>query len=172
MEGFRSGYTWDLLPYPSKAPPPPPPPPPLTRYVKSRVAHALGMPRTFFPAVEFKGNRELAIPACISARAWRTCRDACRDCLSAMAGKTFPAFPAHAHPHRYCLKRFSDMTFSKNNGSDGLNLKTMEMAEGDHLEFWHSDLSKCTNDARNGLYVQSLIGKVILYRFPGLFFWS
>ena len=27
-------------------------------------------------------------------------------------------------------------------GSDGLNLKTMEMAEGDHLEFRHSDLSK------------------------------
>ena len=25
-----------------------------------------------------------------------TCRDACRDCLPAVAGKTFPAFPAHA----------------------------------------------------------------------------
>ena len=44
--------------------------------------------------------------------------------------------------NRYCLKRVSDVTFSKNNGSDGLNLKTMEMAEGDHLEFRHSDLSK------------------------------
>ena len=29
--------------------------------------------------------------------------------------------------NRYCLKRVSDVTFSKNNGSNGLNLKTMEM---------------------------------------------
>ena len=50
------------------------------------------------PAAEFKGKRELAIPACITARASRTCRDACRDCLPAVAGKTFPAFLAHAHP--------------------------------------------------------------------------
>ena len=71
---------------------------PLTRYVKLRVAHAPGMPGTFSPTAEFKGNRELAIPACMKARACRTCRDACRDCLLAVAGKTFPAFPAHAHP--------------------------------------------------------------------------
>ena len=74
---------------------------PLTRYVKSRVAHAPGMPGTFPPAAHFKENRQLAIPACITARAWRTCRDACRDRLPAVAGKTFPAFPAHAHPHFY-----------------------------------------------------------------------
>ena len=45
--------------------------------------------------------------------------------------------------NRYCLKRVYDVTFSMNNGSDDLNLKTREMAEGDHLEFRHSDLSKC-----------------------------
>ena len=28
---------------------------------------------------DFKEYRRLAIPACITARAWRTCRDACRD---------------------------------------------------------------------------------------------
>ena len=28
---------------------------------------------------------------------WRTCHDACRDRLPAVTGKTFPAFPAHAH---------------------------------------------------------------------------
>ena len=44
----------------------------------------------------------LAIPICITARAWRTCRDACRDrwlavSLKSVAGKTFPAFPAHTH---------------------------------------------------------------------------
>ena len=32
-----------------------------------------------FPATDFKGNRQLAIPACITGRASRTCRDACRD---------------------------------------------------------------------------------------------
>ena len=32
-----------------------------------------------FPATDFNGNRYLAIPACITARASRTCRDACRD---------------------------------------------------------------------------------------------
>ena len=32
-----------------------------------------------FPATDFKGNRELAIPACITARAWSTCRDAYRN---------------------------------------------------------------------------------------------
>ena len=32
-----------------------------------------------FPDTEFKGNRWLAIPTCITARAWRTCLDACRD---------------------------------------------------------------------------------------------
>ena len=56
------------------------------------------MPGTFSPAADFKGNRWLAIPACITARAWRTCRDACRDRLPAVTGKTFPAFQAHAHP--------------------------------------------------------------------------
>ena len=56
-----------------------------------QVAHAPGMPGTFSPAADFKGNRWLAIPACITARAWRTCRDACRDRLPAVTGKTFPA---------------------------------------------------------------------------------
>ena len=51
-----------------------------------------------FPATDFKAKCKLAIPACIMARASRTCRDACRDLWSAMAGKTFPAFPGHAQP--------------------------------------------------------------------------
>ena len=40
-----------------------------------------------FPANNFKGNRQLAIPACITARASRTCRDACRDRKPTVAGK-------------------------------------------------------------------------------------
>ena len=45
---------------------------PLLRYVKLWVAHVPRMPGTFSPGS--------AIPACITARASRTCRDACRDC--------------------------------------------------------------------------------------------
>ena len=60
------------------------------------------MSGTFPPAAEFKGNRELATPACITARASRMCRDACQDCLPAVAEKTFPAFPAHAQP-QFCV---------------------------------------------------------------------
>ena len=66
---------------------------PITRSVKLWFAHAPGMPGTFSPAADFKGNRWLAIPACIMSRASHTCRDACRDRFSAVVGKTFPAFP-------------------------------------------------------------------------------
>ena len=59
------------------------------------------MPGTFSPAADFRGNRYLAIPSCITARASRTCRDACRDRLPAVVGKTFPAFPAYAHMQFY-----------------------------------------------------------------------
>ena len=44
-----------------------------------------------FPATDFKENRWLAIPTCITARASRTCRDACRDRYPAVTGKTLPA---------------------------------------------------------------------------------
>ena len=50
----------------------------------------------------------LAIPTCITARAWCTCRDACRDRYLAISlefggGKTFPAFPAHVQPAILCI---------------------------------------------------------------------
>ena len=53
------------------------------------------------PHRQIKGNHKLATPACITARAWCTCRDACQDRLPAVAGQTFPSFPAHAHPQFY-----------------------------------------------------------------------
>ena len=40
-----------------------------------------------FPTTDFKGNRQLAIPACITARTWRTRHDACRDRQLAVEGK-------------------------------------------------------------------------------------
>ena len=76
---------------------------PLTRYVNLRVAHAPGMLGTFSPATDLKGNGYLAILTRIMARAWRTCRDACRNSLPAVAGKTFPAFPAHAQRAILCF---------------------------------------------------------------------
>ena len=54
---------------------------PLTRYVKSRVPHAPGMPGTF------SRHRLQKKPS-------RTCRDAWWDRWTAVAGKTFPTFPA------------------------------------------------------------------------------
>ena len=62
------------------------------------VCACTGNAGNVFPDIDFEGNRYLVIPACITARAPRTCRDACRDRLSAVAGKTFQAFPAHAQP--------------------------------------------------------------------------
>ena len=46
---------------------------PLARCVKLWVAHAPGMPE------RFPRHHGLAIPTCTMARAWRTCRDTCRD---------------------------------------------------------------------------------------------
>ena len=87
---------------------------PLTRYIKFQIAHAPWMSGTFSPTsdfcVFFNGNRQLAIPACITARAWRTCHDACRDRLPPVVGKTFPAFPAHAHP-QFCVSGKRPMNY-------------------------------------------------------------
>ena len=43
-------------------------------------------------------HRGLAIPTCITALAWCTCRSACQDCYLAgsFEGGTFPALPVHA----------------------------------------------------------------------------
>ena len=51
-----------------------------------------------FPTTDFKGNRQLAIPAYTKAHAALTCRDTCWDRWPAVAGKTLPAFLVHAQP--------------------------------------------------------------------------
>ena len=73
---------------------------PLATYqIRKIVAGACaGNARNDFTATDFKGNRELAIPACITARARYTCRDACRDRWLALAGKMFPVVPGHVQP--------------------------------------------------------------------------
>ena len=47
-----------------------------------------GNARNVFPAADFKGNRLLAIPTCITACMSHTCHDACRDRKHAVARKT------------------------------------------------------------------------------------
>ena len=65
-----------------------------------------------FHATDLKGNLLLTSPAFITARAWRTCRDVFRDRQPAVAGKTFPAFPAHTYPQFYVSdKRPMDIGF-------------------------------------------------------------
>ena len=70
---------------------------PLTRYVTLRVAHAPGMPGTFSLTADSKWKPLVSDPGmhhgtCVSHVPW---------CMSGLlapdGGKTFPAFPAHAH---------------------------------------------------------------------------
>ena len=60
-----------------------------------RLRMRRGMPGTF-PPLRLRRNRQLAILACITTRASRTCRDAYRDRWPAVARKRFLAFSAHA----------------------------------------------------------------------------
>ena len=65
---------------------------PLTRYIILRVAHVPGMPGAF------PRHCGLVILTCITARAWRTCRDACRDRWLAISfevggGENVPGIP-------------------------------------------------------------------------------
>ena len=74
---------------------------PLTRYVKLQVAHAPGIPGTFPPPPTSKETASKR-----SRRASRHVRDASGVMHVGIAyprwrGKTFPAFPAHAHPQFY-----------------------------------------------------------------------
>ena len=87
------------------------------------------MPGTFSPDAEFKGKRGLAIPACITARASRTCRDACRDCLPTVAGKTFPAFPAHAHPQFYVFGKWPMVASSRKSSAQHIWLGGLGVAK-------------------------------------------
>ena len=55
---------------------------PWASYQISKIAGCActGNAGNVFPATDFNGNRQLAIRVCITARASRTCRDACPDC--------------------------------------------------------------------------------------------
>ena len=45
------------------------------------------------------------------------------------------------------------------------NRKKIKLVDGGHLEFWYLDSSKYKYDARNGLSMPHLVGKVILHGF-------
>ena len=60
-----------------------------TSYQIRKIARCAcaGNAGNLFPTTDFKGNRQLVIPACITARASRTFRDACRDRQLVVTGK-------------------------------------------------------------------------------------
>ena len=64
---------------------------------KLRGAHTLGMPGTFSPQPT-PWKLQVSDPDMHHGACVRTCRDACRNCQPAVAGKTFPAFPMHTQP--------------------------------------------------------------------------
>ena len=66
---------------------------------KIAVCACAGNAGNVFSAIDFKGNHQIAIPACITTRTSRTRCDACRDRLPAVAGKTFPAHKQPAILH-------------------------------------------------------------------------
>ena len=65
---------------------------PLTRHVKIAGYVCARNTRNVFPATDLKGNHWLAISACITARAWPTCRDASRDRYP-RCGENVPGIP-------------------------------------------------------------------------------
>ena len=92
------------------------------------------------PATDFKGNCYLVIPACITARASRTFRDACRGRWPAVAGKTFPAFPVHAtrnftYRSRGPCNRPPWYTYHSMDSQDEIRKKRM-------CQRWHGTVSK------------------------------
>ena len=62
------------------------------------VCACVGNVGNVFLSSGFKGNCLLATPACITARASHTCRDACRDPLTRSGGENVPGIPTHALP--------------------------------------------------------------------------
>ena len=60
-----------------------------------------------FPATDFRENRWWAIPACITARASRTCRDACWDRYPGVAGKKVPGIPGTYATHNFTYLAWS-----------------------------------------------------------------
>ena len=69
----------------------------------------------FSSDTDFKGNRQLAIPAFISALASRTFNDACWDRQPVVTGETFPAFPALVQLAYYVSGNRSKKCMAKQN---------------------------------------------------------
>ena len=114
-----------------------------------------------FHVTDFKGDRWLAIPACITVRASRTCRDVCRDRQSAVAGKTFPAFPAHAQPVILCIwQEAHDPHWGPLRNWQRTSIKRNADTHHNMLFFQTSKYGKEFNITPNGL-VQDCISKSI-----------
>ena len=70
---------------------------PLARYVKSRVAHALGVPGTFSPPPRVS-DPDMHFGTCVTHVPWCMPGSLTRGILWSWWRETFSAFPAHAQP--------------------------------------------------------------------------
>ena len=119
-----------------------------------------------FPATDSKGNRWLVIPACIMVSASRTCRDACRDRLPAVVGKTFPVFPAHAQPTILCICQEAHLVIE--------SIRIIEDQDG-HLcnrqnPLWTSTHSLGQCQSTQIIYLRKHIKFALRIRFTGALF--
>ena len=74
---------------------------PLARYARLRVAHAPGMPGTFSPSPQVS-DPDMHHGMCVTHVPWCMPGSLTSGFLwNRRRGKTFPAFPAHAHPQFY-----------------------------------------------------------------------
>ena len=67
--------------------------------------------------------------------------------------------------NKHILLKTSSSCENSVSNMGGSKQKKMELVDGGHLEFWYLDSSKYKNDARNGLSMPHLVGKVILHGF-------
>ena len=78
---------------------------PFARYVKLRVTHAPGMPGMFSPSSRVS-DPDMQHGTCVTHVPWCMPESLTSDFLwSRWRGKTFPAFPVHAHPQWASYKR-------------------------------------------------------------------
>ena len=93
---------------------------PLTRYVTLQVAHALGMPGTFFLPPQIS-DPDMHHSTCITQVPWCMPESLTSDFLcSQWRAKTFPAFLAHAQPAILRIWQEAHGTSSVNNSCSWL----------------------------------------------------
>ena len=111
-----------------------------------------------FPATDFKWNGYLAIPACIRARASRTCRDACRESLTWSGGGNVSGIPGacatcnFAQPVRGPLKKPVRLSFVALRSIDrAAGQPCLSIVVGDFYTLLHCTALYIWSSTRKGL---------------------